>query len=409
MIVIIGAGVAGLTCTKYLKDKGIETLVLEASDAVGGRVRTDVVDGFRLDRGFQVLLTSYPEAKKLLDYEALKLQYLPSGARVRCGGEFFVMPNPLKNILTAPQALFSPVGGLLDKVKVLQLNLETRSAVEPDESGAKHSESTLAFLRNYGYSDKMIERFFLPFFRGVFLERRLATDAGFFKFLYNQFATGDVVVPAGGMQMIPEQIAAQLSPGQIRLNAPVENISGKMVYLKNGETIEAEKIVLATDAHTAAKLLGEESVTEFNSTACLYFTSDVPLKLDGEPYLMINSNDGELIDHLLVASEVAPSYAPAGQTLISVNIVGGGESVDGHNLEENVRGELKKWFGNEINWRHLKTYFIPNALPRYAPEDAIATVNLKINDYLFRCGDYAAYPSLNAAMKTGREVAELLV
>ncbi len=137
MIVIIGAGVAGLTCAKYLKDKGVEALVLEASDAVGGRVRTDFVDGFRLDRGFQVLLTSYPEAKKLLDYEALKLQKLPSGARVRCGDDFFVMPNPLKDFTTAPQALFSPIGGLLDKIKVLQLNFETRGAREPDETNRR--------------------------------------------------------------------------------------------------------------------------------------------------------------------------------------------------------------------------------------------------------------------------------
>ena len=131
MIVIIGAGVAGLTCAKYLKDKKIDALILEASDGVGGRVRTDVVEGFRLDRGFQVLLTSYPEAKKLLNYDDLRLKKLPSGARVRCGDDFFVLPNPLKDILTAPQALFSPVGNLLDKIKVLQLNLETQMPPNP--------------------------------------------------------------------------------------------------------------------------------------------------------------------------------------------------------------------------------------------------------------------------------------
>lgn len=408
MIVIIGAGVAGLTCAKYLKDRGVEACVLEASNAVGGRVRTDEVEGFRLDRGFQVLLTSYPEAKKLLDYDALGLQILPSGARVKCGDDFFVMPNPLKNILNAPQALFSPVGNLLDKIKVLQLNFETGDATEPDETNRQSNETTRHFLENYGYSEKMIERFFLPFFRGVFLERRLGTDADFFKFLYNQFATGDVVVPADGMQQIPEQIAAHLAPGQIRLNVPVEKTDGKTVFLANGETIEAERIVLATDARTAAKLLGEELETEFNSTACLYFASDAAPDLDGEPYLMINANDGELIDHLLVASAVAPSYAPAGKTLISVNIVGD-EKISVPNLEEEARGELKKWFGGETDWRHLKTYLIPDALPRYEPEDAKATVNLKISENVFRCGDYAAYPSLNAAMKTGRKVAEMLL
>lgn len=406
MIVIIGAGVAGLTCAKYLKDKGVEALVLEASDAVGGRVRTDVVEGFRLDRGFQVLLTSYPEAKKLLDYEALKLQMLPSGARVRRGDDFFVMPNPLKDIFAAPQALFSPVGGLLDKIKVLQLSLETRDAVEPDDTNRQSNQSTRAFLENYGYSDQMIERFFVPFFRGVFLERRLATDAEFFKFLYNHFASGDVVLPADGMQAIPEQIAARLSPGQIRLNTPVKNISGKTIFLENGASIEAEKIVVATDARAAAELLGEKPDTKFNSTVCLYFMSDAPLKISGEPYLMINSNAGESIDHLLVVSDVAPTYAPPGKTLISVNLVGAKDSPDDV-LAEKVRAELEKWFGGEPGWRHLKTYKIADALPKFT-ENASVAAELKINEHTFRCGDYAAYPSLNAAMKTGREVAEML-
>lgn len=406
MIVIIGAGVAGLTCAKYLKDKGVEALILEASDGVGGRVRTDVVEGFRLDRGFQVLLTSYPEAKKLLNYDDLRLKKLPSGARVRCGDDFFVLPNPLKDILTAPQALFSPVGNFLDKIKVLQLNLETRNAPEPDDSRSKSNESTLAFLKNYGYSETIINRFFVPFFRGVFLEEKLATDSSFFKFLYNQFASGDVVLPKAGMQAIPEQIAGHLSPEQIRLNTPVKEIGGKIVYLENGETIEADKIVLATDAQSAAQLLGEDLKIEFNGTVCLYFETDAQLELDGAPYLIINSNQNELIDHLLVASDVVSSYAPAGKTLISVNIVGG-KAVADDLLEENTRAELSQWFSSKIVWRHLKTYRIPNALPQYIQSSPIDT-ELKINEYTYRCGDYTAYPSLNAAMKTGREVAEML-
>lgn len=406
MIVIIGAGVAGLTCAKYLKDKKIDALILEASDGVGGRVRTDIVEGFRLDRGFQVLLTSYPEAKKLLNYDDLRLKKLPSGARVRCGDDFFVMPNPLKDILTAPQALFSPVGNLFDKIKVLQLNLETRSAAEPDDSSSKSNESTLAFLKNYGYSETIINRFFVPFFRGVFLEGKLATDSSFFKFLYNQFASGDVVLPKAGMQAIPEQIAGHLSPEQIRLNTPVKEIGGKIVYLENGEVIEADKIVLATDAQSAAQLLGEDLKIEFNGTVCLYFETDAQLELDGAPYLIINSNQNELIDHLLVASDVVPSYAPAGKTLISVNIVGG-KAVADDLLEENTQAELSQWFGSKIVWRHLKTYRIPNALPQYIQNSPI-DIELKINEYTYRCGDYTAYPSLNAAMKTGREVAEML-
>ncbi len=399
MITIIGAGVAGLTCAKYLKDRGIEVLILEASDGVGGRVRTDIVDGFKLDRGFQVFLTSYPEAEKLLNYKDLNFKKLPSGARILHGNDFFVMPNPLKNILTAPQALFSPVGGIFDKLKVLQLNLEMRNADEPT---TKSDETTIEFLKKFGYSETMIKRFFIPFFSGVFLEKNLETNASFFKFLFSIFSKGDVVIPENGMQEIPKQIAKYLSDNQIRLNTTVQKIDGTTIYLENGETLEAEKIILATDAQTAAKLLGKESKVEFNGTTCLYFESDSPLKIDGEPYLIINSNADEIINHILPISDVSLSYAPASKTLISVSIVGNKEVTT-----EDVQTELAKWFGSEKVWQHLKTYKIPDALPQFFADSATET-NLKINETLYRCGDYTAYPSLNAAMKTGREVAEML-
>jgi phytoene dehydrogenase-like protein len=399
-IVIIGAGIAGLTCAKYLKDKGIEAIVLESSDAVGGRVRTDVVDGFKLDRGFQVFLTSYPEAKELLDYEALNFKKLPSGARIHNGKDFFVMPNPLKDFSTAPQALFAPVGSFLDKLRVFQLNLDTRNIDDPSNSRAYLP--TISFLRDYGYSDKMIERFFVPFFRGVFLERELKTKANFFKFLYGLFAKGDVVVPENGMQAIPEQIAGNLSADQIRLNTSAKEIDGKTVRLENGETLEADKIVVATDARTAAKLLGENTDVEFNGTTCMYFESDSPLELEGKPYLIINSNSDELIDHVFQASDAVPGYAPPGKTLISVSLVGNKKV-----SEEQVSAELAEWFGKEKVWRHLKTYKIPEALPQYFQNSTVEN-DLKINEDTYRCGDYTAYPSLNAAMKTGRQVAQML-
>lgn len=403
MITIIGAGISGLTCAKYLKDSGIDALILEASDAVGGRVRTDSVDGFTLDRGFQVFLTAYPEAKNLLDYEKLDFINLPSGARIRNGDEFFVMPNPLKNLLKTPQAIFSPVGGLFDKAKILELNLSVGSASEPSDSAPDNRRTTAEFLRKFGFSDQIVERFFKPFFGGVFLEKDLATRADFFKFLFSMFASGEAAIPSGGMQKIPEQIAAKLNAEQIRLNAPVRKIEGRKIYLENGEILEAEKIVLATDAISAADLSGESAETKFNQTTCLYYESDAKLEFADEPYLIINADSGEKINHILIASSAVPGYAPVGKTLLSVNIIGG-ETVD----ESAIREELGKWFGREIVWRHLKTYRIARALPEYFPGAENNAANLKITDSLYRCGDYAAYPSLNGAMKTGRLVAEMI-
>jgi len=407
MIVIIGAGIAGLTCAKYLKDKGIEAVVLEASDGVGGRVRTDMVNGFTLDRGFQVLLTSYPEARKLLNYEALKLKALPSGARIRMGDHFHVMPNPLKNWTTAPQALSAPVGNLWDKIKVLQLNVSLRNAPEPTAVPSRDKQTTLEFLKEFGYSDTIINRFFKPFFQTVFLEKELKTDAQFFKFLFSQFTKGDVVVPEDGMQAIPEQIAAHLAPHQIRLNAPVKKIMGKTIHLENGETIAAETIVLATDASATSHLLGETRNASFNATDCLYFTCDIAFHIFETAYLIINANKEELIDHLVIFSAFVPSYAPTGKTLISVSIVGENPYAE-KDVIEKIQKELLQWFGEKYTWQHLRTYHIPEALPQYF-EPSPPYQSLKINDFMYRCGDYTAYPSLNAAMKTGREVAEMLI
>ena len=407
MIVIIGAGMAGLTCAKYLKDNGIEAVVLEASDGVGGRVRTDKINGFTLDRGFQVLLTSYPEAIKILDYEELKLKILPSGARIRLGDQYHVMPNPLKNWTTAPQALMAPVGNLWDKLKVLQLNINLRNALDPTVAAPAEKQTTLAFLKEFGYSDIIINRFFKPFFRGVFLEKDLNTESQFFKFLFSQFAKGNVVVPANGMQAIPEQIASHLSPNQIRLLTRVEKIEGKTVYLNNGETITAETIVIATDAFAADRLLGRSQHTTYNSTDCLYFSIDIPFELFDVPYLIINANEAELIHHVVVLSAFAPTYAPEGKVLISVSLVGK-NSFSENELIEKVQKELTKWFGEKYKWEHLRTYRIPEALPQYF-EQPSPNYSLKINDFVYQCGDYTAYPSLNAAMKTGREVAEMIL
>ncbi|MBC7796405.1 MAG: aldehyde dehydrogenase family protein, partial [Pyrinomonadaceae bacterium] len=395
-----------LTCAKYLKDAKREFVIIESSDKVGGRVRTDLVDGFQLDRGFQVFLTSYPEALKVLDYDKLQFQKLPSGARIRRGKDYFVLPNPLKDLFTAPQAAFSPIGNLFDKVNVLRLNFATSNAAEPNRTAnGDIALSTLSFLEKYGYSDKFVKSFFKPFFGGVFLDKELTTRSDFFKFLYHHFAIGEVVIPSAGIQAIAEQIAGFFIPTELRLNSNVEKINGKTVQLTSGEEINADKIVVATDAAGAARLLGERLSTEFNGTSCIYFTSDKPLNFSGKPFLIINSNKSEMINHILEVSAIAPSYSPQGKTLISVNLIGN-SYLDAEILVKKVLNELTIWFGDEYEWRHLKTYRIPAALPRF--DAKFKPLPAQVTENIYRCGDYTAYPSLNAAMKSGREVAEML-
>jgi len=405
MVVIIGAGVAGLTCARYLNERKIPFTILEASDAVGGRVRTDRVEGFLLDRGFQIFLTSYPEAQAILDYDALQLQPFRSGAIIRKNGKFHTMPNPLKNPLSAPQALVAPVGSLTDKLRILQLSTQLKATKNSTFFEDKTPGSTLSYLSGFGFSDRMIHSFFQPFFSGVFLENQLLTAGNFFRFLFKQFATGDAVVPARGMQAIPEQIATGLPPQSIRFNSRVRSIEGRSITLYNDENLEADTVVVATDAEQAAYLLQQELFTGFNATSCVYFAA--PRSPFSQPMLAINTDGDGVINHVAVLSDAAPDYAPAGQSLVSVNVVGQA-ALSEDELISQISQELTRWFGAQVHqWRHLRTYRITHALPQYFP-DSPRDISLKISESLYRCGDYTTYPSLNGAMQSGRVVATMI-
>ncbi|TDB59862.1 FAD-dependent oxidoreductase [Arundinibacter roseus] len=403
-VVIIGAGISGLTCARYLHQRGVEFLILEASDAVGGRVRTDIHEGYRLDRGFQILLSAYPEVRRLMNYPALNPCAFRSGAMIRRNNGFTQMTDPLKEPLTVFQTLFSSVGSLTDKLRLVRLMKEV-STVQTADFFRDTDQTTHDYLHEYGWSDEMIATFFRPFFGGVFLENDLETSSNFFRFIFRQFYEGEAVIPAKGMQAIPEQLAAGLPAASIRLNSPVAGLHGQVVELSSGERIQAEQIVVATDADTADAWLGRSETRTYNSTTCTYFAADespLPQKM-----LILNPNPLSVVHHLCVPTDIAPDYAPAGKSLISVSTQGL-DLVREEKLTNDIRLELTSWFGEQVaTWKHLRTYHIPKALVRYEPGQSDESPQVRPG--LYRCGDYTAYPSLNAAMQTGREVAELLL
>jgi len=411
-VVIVGAGMAGLTCAVYLKQAGIEATLLEASDGVGGRVRTDQVDGFLLDRGFQILLTAYPETRRLLDYSALNLQAFRSGALIHGDQNQPWMPfiNPLREPTGIFQTLTSPAGSFSDKLRVVEL-IRQVSGLSTHELFRQKPSDTQTFLEDFGYSEAMINRFFRPFFGGVFLEDALTTSSNFFEFCFKNFYSGDAVVPVAGMGAIPQQLARRLAPEQIRLNTRVRQITDNAVVLENGESVPADKVILAVDAAAADRLLNQ-AVGErtFNKTTTTYFVAERSPKPD--KLLMLNPNRQSAVHNLCVISDVAPTYAPAGQSLISVSTQGL-EIVDELALAERIQKELTGWFGEDVKtWRWLRTYHLPQALPAYNADATGGPAEhgaLKLAERLYQCGDQTAYPSLNAAMQTGRQVAAMLI
>jgi phytoene dehydrogenase-like protein len=396
-VIIVGAGVAGLACAVRLHDAGVSVRVLEASDGGGGRIRSDVVDGFTLDRGFQVLLDAYPEARETLDYDALDLRRFRAGAMVRFGGKWHDLADPTREGWGAAiRGALSPIATIGDALRVLSL----RRRVLRTDADALLTQATdrptIEHLKALGFSDRIIQRFFKPFLGGIFLERDLATSSRFFEFVFRMFSEGSACVPARGMQAIPEQLAARLPEGTVELSSPVDSIGG----------LAADTVVVATDFEAGARLLGEPAPTRWNATCCLHFAMDEPALT--QPTLLLNGEGAGAINNACVISNVAPGYAPEGRALLSASVIGESPD-DDHMLEGRVRANLREWFGEAADsWDCLGMRRVRHALPALRA-GAEGRGGVRVRSGVYRCGDWLETPSTNGALKSGRLAAEAIL
>lgn len=407
-VLIVGAGLAGLCCAHELHRHDVSFKVVEASDGIGGRVRTDEVDGFLLDRGFQVLLTAYPEAQRVLDYDALDLRSFYDGALVRFDGAFHRIADPLREPLAAPQTAFSPIGTLADKLRVLKLRQAVRSP-SLDGLWARPEVTTQAALaERYGFSDVMIERFFRPFLGGILLDCDLEASSRAFEFYFRMFTEGETAVPAHGMQQIPEQIAASLPDHTIQTSTRVQHAAPGQIMLEHGGTVESRAVVVATDGPELAYLLDNFDPPASRSVLCLYYAATETPTAD--PVLVLNGEGEGPVNNLTVMSAVSPHYAPAGQSLISVSVVGNPSRPDAE-VEARVRTHLRRWYGDVVDtWRHLKTYRIVHAQPAQPPSALTPPERpARLADGLYLAGDHRTNASINGAMRSGCRAADAVL
>jgi phytoene dehydrogenase-like protein len=402
-VIVVGAGLAGLCCARALHRAGVRFRVLEGADRVGGRVATDCVDGFLLDRGFQVFLTAYPEAAEVLDYRALRLSSFYPGALIQIGAKRYRFADPWRHPLEALGALRAPIASISDALRIARMRAGILKRTADDE--AESGSSTREYLASQGMSNRVVERFFRPFFGGVFLDRDLRTSSGFFKFVFKMFARGTAALPAEGMQAIPQQIARQLPEDAVSLQCRVTEVGPCHVRLESGERIEARSVVVATDALQARRLLTGLPDTVWNGTTTVYFAAQrSPIN---EAVLVLNGKGG-LVNHVCVPSDATGTYAPDGTALVSVSIIGVPQ-LDDERLEGRARAELADWFGPEANqWRLLRIYRIQNALPIIQRPLALHGDALN-SSAVFMCGAYLATPSINGAMISGRQVAQEVI
>jgi phytoene dehydrogenase-like protein len=404
--VIVGAGIAGLSAACYLHQQGSSCLVVEATDRVGGRVKTDQVDGFLLDHGFQIFLTAYPQAQKLLDYRALELNEFFNGALVWTGNSLEKVADPWRHPAEGVQSIYNKVGTLKDKLKVAELRnklieMSVKEVMEGPET------TTEAYLQEFSFSAQMIETFFRPFFSGIFLASDLNTSSRFFQFVFRMFSVGSAALPARGMGAIPQQLSDALPQGMIRLNTPVAEVGSGTVWLKNGELITAKTILVATDAFNASRLLPAMPTPAFNPVHCFYFSA--PQAPVSEPIIMLNGSGRGLVTNVCMPSQVTPHYAPPGKSLVSVTVLG--QHADPESLFGVLKTELAGWFGDSVaEWQPLKHYVLPQALPRVMiPSQSPPSTNLRFAPGLYLCGDYMDTPSMNGAMESGQRAARAII
>ncbi|GGR05364.1 NAD(P)/FAD-dependent oxidoreductase [Deinococcus ruber] len=348
-ILVVGAGLAGLTAARTLMRAGKRVRVLEASGRVGGRVQSRTHDGFLLDAGYQVLFTGYPAVKRQLDLGALDLVALPPAAAVRTGARVSVLGDPFRDPGSLLSSLASRALSLPDKLRVARLGAELRVGpahhllVGPDES-------THSYLTRQGFSAAALTNFFGPFFGGIFLKRDLSTSARLFRYYFRMLMDGDIALPRAGMGQVAAQLAHDLP---ISLNVRVSRLQaterGVSVVTSLGE-LEAEQVIVATDPPAAAKLLDEAApALESVSSTYVYYASSEPL--DAQPRLLLNAEAG-VINNAHWLSNVMPERAAPGRHLLVATLLGTPPSEDAA-LDVQVRGELQRWYGDAVKELHL--------------------------------------------------------
>ncbi len=404
-IVVIGAGLAGLTAARVLTEAGQRVTVFEAADRVGGRIATDSVDGYLLDRGFQVFLTEYPEARALLDYGSLDLGRFYSGSMIRIGSALHRIADPWRHPGSGVRSLFTPAFTLSDGPRLAAIRV---SALRRDPDPTQWSDALTAgtYLAER-LSSRALEHFLRPFFGGVFLDRDLQVPRSFFDFVFAMFALGHATLPRRGMQAIPSQLAGSLPVGTVRLATGVTSLERGGLILASGERFVAPHVILAVDGSSAALLLrSPEDAPMWNGCVTLYYgTLEPPFR---EPLLLLNGNgpaDGP-VNHLTVPSNVVPSYAPEGQALVSATVVGVPDE-DDTVLEQRVRSQLRMWFGPDAHeWVHLRSYRLPHSLPRLTTPLRPVRPRSIGGCTVWVAGDHVDTPSINGAMRSGRLAAE---
>lgn len=397
-VIVIGAGLTGLRAALDLVRAGLSILVVEGEDSVGGRMRTTPHDGFLLDHGFQVILGGYSELATVPLFETLKMGAFDSGARIRQNGSFFdffdVRRHPAQAAVMLKAPFFS-LGDMWRLFKYAELFLQPH----PKPTGEPTSES----LRRYGFSERFISGFLRPFLSAVLLDPTLSIDSSAARFYLKSFSRGAALLPQQGVQALPNLLAQQVGVSHILLRSRVDAVRPREIVLQSGETLTCQRVLCCTDAYAAAQMGGPVQTMPHRDSRTIYFAADRPPFR--ERLIALNAEQRGVLCSVSVSSNVQPSYAPSGKSLVAATIVGEGASIDEGEARARALQELREWFGEEaLSWRHLQTFTIPRSVP------ARPRMELGVQEHngILFAGDYLTYGAQNGALRAGREAARLV-
>ena len=396
---IIGGGISGLVAAQVLENSGFSPVILDAENRVGGRLKTDVVKGHQLDRGFQVLLSSYSAAKKYLDYKSLNLQKLQAGSCVFADGKQYFFGDPLRDLSLFIPTLFSPLGTLGDKLKIAKLNFHLKRKTL-DKIFEDREITTKEYLIAKGFSKTIIKNFFTPFFRGIFLEEELYTSSRMFEFVFKMFGEGLALLPKGGIEDIPRHLKDTLQKTEIYHNSFASSVKDMEITLADGKKIKTNYTIIATEPTNLVEgLKGQD--TGWKSCQNLYFTCS--RRVYEKAFIGLVSNQECLINNIFYPTSV-PTNKKTEDELLSVTIVKD-HGLAEKELIERVKKELKEECKIE-DVEFLKFYNIPRALPKLSNlQYDISPSETKLKDGIFLAGDVLLNGSLNAAILAGEKAA----
>lgn len=427
-VVVIGAGLAGLACATRLHDASISVAVLEAADAVGGRVRTDHVDGFQLDRGFQVLLPGYPEVPRVMDLEALSLGAFPPAVTVQRGARTWTLADPFQQpsaVLSSVRAVTGAVMSPSDAIRMLAWRHDLLRS--PGSQIAHRPQVSLRQrLAERGFSSRARDRFFAPFFAGVLFDPDLSTSSRVAELILRSFFRGGAALPAAGMGALPAQLAARLPDGAVTVAAPVRHLTVEHAGVRvmtDQMTVTARAVVVATDGPSAAHLLADATPAypqvqireEGRGATTLWFATPkasaphAPLVISADPK-GLSGTAGAQIATVATVSAVADRYAPAGQHLVAVTFPSVVD-LDDAALDEAVRGRLAAWVDGDVaSWRRLRVDRIAWAQPRQLPEDLPTLArSVQVSPTVWICGDHRDTGTIQGSLVSGRRAATALL